>query len=410
MKRFSDTIHVAIDIGTTKICVLIAQPLGNEQSELLGIGKSVSHGLKKGIVVNIDQTVHSIKMAVQEAELMAGCRVEKAVIGISGSHIQSRNSLGMTTVKNGKVSNADIEKAIAAAQAIVLPEGQQILHALAQYFIIDGHQIVHDPRDMHAMRLEAMVHIITGSVSCVQNLITCCQHAGITVEDIVLEQLASAHAVLSPDERLLGVGLLDIGGGTADLAIYNNNAITHTYVLPIAGNHMTHDIALGLTTTVAQAELLKREYGFAMQSLLSQDQALSIVGVNGIDKSFVLQSEVVTILEARLTEMMQLVHQEIGTHQLGPKLKTGLVLTGGGSLVQGLDQLAQAILNIPVRLGVPSIPHEFAHSLQSPCYATAYGLLLHTLKKQDTATIHDLTGPVMARIFSRMKSWISDFL
>src|SRR5579871_6389307 len=246
---FSDRLLVAIDVGTTKICVIVAQQLDNQAVEVVGIGKAPSDGLRKGVVVDVAKTIQSIKAAVKEAEIMAGIEIDAASIGISGGHIQSVNSHGVVPLRRGEIRLQDIENVIAAAKAIPVPEGQQILHVLPQYFMVDSHNKVHYPLGMHGIRLEVMAHIILGATASVQNLVKCCETAGIKVTDIVLEQLASAQAVLSPDERELGIAVLDIGGGTSDLALYQQNNIRHTKVIPVAGNHFTNDIAVGLRTT-----------------------------------------------------------------------------------------------------------------------------------------------------------------
>ena len=259
-KGFNDKIIVSIDVGTTKICVLVAQILDNNHFEVIGVGKSPSHGLKKGVVVDIGKTIHSIKAAVREAELMTGISISAASVGISGGHIKSINSQGVVPVKHAEIYQSDVHNVLAAARAIPIPEGMQILHVLPQFFVIDSHTRIHNPVGMHGIRLEVQAHIIMGAIASVQNLIKCCELAGVKVTDIILEQLASAHAVLSEDERNLGVCMLDIGGGTSDFAVYQHNSIVHTMVLPIAGNHFTNDLAVGLRTTIQEAERIKKEH------------------------------------------------------------------------------------------------------------------------------------------------------
>ena len=258
-------ILVALDVGTTKISVLVAQKVDQTSMNIVGIGRAPSYGVSRGMVVDIAQAVHSIKRAVTEAELMAGCKIEAVTVGISGAHIQSITSQGMIPIKNGQIRAHDVSAVLAAAKAVVIAEGQQILHVLPQYYTIDSHQRVADPEGMFGVRLDAQVHIITGSVASVQNLVRCCTAAGVGVKDIVLEPLASADAVLSPDERELGIALLDIGGGTADFAIYQQGAMRHTKIFPVAGNHITHDIALCLRTTLKDAERVKQEFGSAVR-------------------------------------------------------------------------------------------------------------------------------------------------
>jgi len=408
-KVYADRIKTSIDIGTTKICVIIAQQLDADRIEVLGMGKAPSHGLKKGVVVDIAKTIHSIQRAVQEAELMAGIPVESAYIGISGAHIHSLNSQGLVPIKHGDVRAADIADVIASAQAIPVPEGQQILHVLPQYYIIDGREKVQDPFGMHGIRLEVEAHIILGAVSSVQNLIKCCESAGVKVADVILEQLASAEAVLSEDERELGVGVLDIGGGTADLALYQHGSIRHTMVLAVAGNHFTNDIAIGLRTTIEDAERVKREYGLASIKLLEQDEPIEVEMVQGNIRNTVQRSELVSIIEPRTRELLSLVHEEIIKRKLVSFIPSGMVITGGGSLLKGIKQVAEEIFDMPVRLGVPRIEYDLPESLHNPIYATGYGLLKHAIKKEKQASVHAVDGPLLQRLTERMRSWVADF-
>ncbi len=403
-----ENILVAIDIGTTKICVLIAQRLSDDHCEIIGIGKAPSLGLARGVVVDIGPAVHSIQTAVKEAELMAGLAIESAYIGISGSHIQAINSQGMIPIKNGQITEADIANVIAAAKAVQIPEGQQILHVLPQYYTIDSHLRVRDPRNMHGIRLESQVHIITGGTSSVQNLVRCCEMAGIKVRDIILEPLASADAVLSKDECELGIAMLDIGGGTSDFAIYQQGSIRHTHIFSIAGNLFTNDIALCLRTTRQEAERIKKEYGSVCPSL-SHDEILEIDTVHGEQKQVIMTQELATILESRAAELFELVSIEMHKHHLHSFAPAGLVLTGGGSLLHGMKELGEKILGIPVRVGKPKISFNFKEALDNPIFATGYGLLVHSMKKNKSNAIENLSGPLVSKIFSRMKSWVYDF-
>lgn len=408
-KVFSDRVIVAIDVGTTKICVLVAQQLDNENIEMLGVGKAPSEGLKKGVVVDVAKTIHSIKAAIKEAELMAGFQIENVGVGISGGHIQSLSSQGMVPIKRGEVRVGDIEAALESAKAIPIPEGMQILHVLPQYFVIDAHTKIHDPLGMHGIRLEVQAHIILGAVASVQNLVKCCEMAGVKVTDIILEQLASADAVLSPDERELGVAVLDIGGGTSDLAIYQQGSIRHTMVLPVAGNHFTNDVAIGLRTTLLEAERVKKEYGLATPLVLEEDILFEVKSVHGNDKHIVEQTELMNILGPRAQEILSIVHEEILKKHLQPFIATGLVLTGGGALLRGMQDLAQTIFSCPVRIGSPRLTHDMPESLDSPIYATAYGLIIHMLKKSHMQSMDTMSGPLVTRLFARMKSWVADF-
>ncbi len=406
---FSKKIIVSIDVGTTKISVLVAQVLDAGNFEIIGIGKSPSDGLKKGVVADIAKTVHSIKNAVKEAEIMAGISIESASIGISGGHINSMNSHGVVPLKHGNVKPFDITNVLAAARAVPVPDGQQILHVLPQYFIIDGHDRVQEALGMHGIRLEVQAHIILGGIASVQNLIKCCELAGIKVTDIILEQLASGDAVLSDDERQLGVAVLDIGGGTSDLALYQQGNIRHTMVLPLAGNHFTNDLAVGVRTTLREAERIKKQFGNVYCITPSEGDALEVEAVQGSDKHIISATDMNAILQARAAEILMLVQQEITSKQLQPFMRTGLVLTGGGALLKGMKELGEHIFKVPVRIGAPRVSYQLPELLDSPIFATGYGLLINTLRRDQEGGMDSLNGPLVKRIFTRMKSWVSDF-
>ncbi|MBT3455668.1 cell division protein FtsA [bacterium] len=406
---FKDDIVVSVDVGTTKICVIIAKRLGNGDVDLLGIGTVPSIGLKKGVVVDINKAVTSIRKAIREAEVMAGTMVEQAYVGIAGGHISSLNSQGIVPIKNGEVSQKDINTVISAAQAVPIPEDQQILHVLPQYFIVDSRDRVQNPLGMHGVRLEAQVHIVVGSVASVQDLVKCCQLAGIKVKDIVLEQLASAEAVLSYDERELGVAVLDIGGGTSDLALYYSGTIRHTRVIPVAGNHFTNDLAVGLHTTINGAERVKQRYGNLFVSPSDIGKQIQVEHVQGNRYQDVALKQVQDILKARAKELLGIVQKEIVQYNLEHFVTSGLVLTGGGSLLDGFRQLASESFGMPARIGYPKSEDQLPELLESPLYATGYGLLLHAMKKEKNNMINNLQGPMTYRVFMRMKSWVSDF-
>ena len=405
----SDRLITSIDVGTTKICVLVAQQLDGDAVEVIGIGKYPSEGLRKGVVVDVAKTIHSIKMAVKEAELMAGITIESAVIGISGGHIQSRNSHGVVPIKRGEVTQLDIANALAAAKAIPIASDQQILHVLPQYFIIDSRDRVQDPLGMHGIRLEVQSHIIMGAIASVQNLIKCCESAGVQVTDIVLEQLASAAAVLSKDERELGIAMLDIGGGTSDLALYHGGSIRHTMVLPVAGNHFTNDLAVGLRVSLQDAEHIKKNYGLVCENLFQHDECIEVNLVHGNQKQIVPIVELTSILRPRAQELLSIVHEEIVKYHLQPFMPMGLVLTGGGSLLLGMTELAQEIFNVPVRIGLPRTRVPLQESLQNPMYATGYGLLVYSVAARHQAFLSGSDAPMIKRVYGRMKSWVMDF-
>ncbi|NBV40879.1 cell division protein FtsA [bacterium] len=401
-------IITAIDVGTTKICVLIAKQVGDEL-EILGIGKTPSLGLKKGVVVDINQTVQSIQKAISEAQLMAEYQIQEAYIGISGSHIQSFNSAGAVPIRKGQVQQSDVQEVLAAAKAVPLKEGQQVLHVLPQYFIVDGKDKVTNPIGLHGVRLEAVVHVITGSVASIQDLITCCEKTGVKVKDIILEQLASAAAVLSSDEKTLGVGVLDIGGGTSDFAVYQNDAIRYTKVLPIAGNMFTSDLAVGVRSTLHDAERIKKECGYVGGHTFDIDDAVDIEMVQGNITCSIEKNKISHILRSRAEELLLMLDHDMKKNNIKPYMISGLVITGGGSLLRGIDELARKILSVPVRIGKPRVTTLLPESLQNPIYATGYGLLVYVMQNRAHNSMETMQGPMVKKIMLKMKSWISDF-
>lgn len=409
MAKVFHSLLTAIDVGTTKISVLIAQKLTDDSVEILGIGKSPSDGLDKGVVVDVARTVQSVRQAVKEAELMAGCSISQAYIGISGSHISSFNTHGAVPIKKLQVTQSDIAAVLTVAQAVPIEEGQKVLHALPQYFMVDGKDRIVNPLGLHGIRLEAVVHVITGAIASIQNLIKCCELAGVVVKDIVLEQLASADGVLSFDERALGVGVLDIGGGTSDFAVYQQGSIRYTKVFPIAGNYFTKDLAVGLRATLYDAERFKREHGFVGIISPEQDQELQIESVYGGETHGVSKQQAGYILQARALELFSLLQEEIKRASLRSTMTAGLVLTGGGSLLQGMDELANKLLKIPVRIGSPRVDCSYANALSSPMHATGYGLLKYALRKDKNESMDQMEGPMVQKILVKMRSWVDKF-
>jgi len=408
----------AIDIGTTKICVLIAEVLEGGDVSIVGMGQYPSYGLKKGVVVNIKSTVESIKRALKEAETMAGVCVETAVVGIAGSHIKSFNSTGVVGIKRRDVTQHDIDRVIEAAKAVPIPQDREILHVLPQHFRVDGQEFVQDSLGMYGVRLEAQVHIVTGAISSAQNIIKACDLAGVKVSDIVLEQLASAQSVLTASERELGVGILDIGGGTADFAIYKEGRIRHSRVFPIAGNHFTNDIAIGLGIPIQQAEDLKKKYGCVTDDAyyeMDVDHVTIPLDYEGGSKDIDTYS-LLEILQPRAEEIFAFLKEEIMQNRLACYMPSGLVLTGGGALLRGLQKLVKTSYQMPVRVGMPH--YYFSHGtqnavpdmLRSPVYATAYGLLSFALRRDGQGLQAVGDTPLIMQVFRRMKSWIHDFL
>lgn len=419
-KNIFNNVFAAIDIGTTKICVLIAINTSQGDIEVIGLGQHPSYGLKKGVVVNIAKTVDSISKALKQAEEMSGCKVEYATVGISGGHIQSLNSTGVVAVKNEEISQEDIDRVIEAAKAVAIPQDQEILHVLPQYFKVDGQDLILDSLGMSGVRLEAQIHIITGAIASAQNIIKSCELAGVKVADIVLEQLASSDAVLTESERELGVGILDIGGGTSDFAIYKDARIMHSKVIPIAGNHFTNDLAIGLGIPISQAEELKKKYGFVWEDRyldLEKDKLDIDLGYQGKTKTVDTYS-LYEVLQPRAEEVFDFLVDEVVKFRLKSFMPSGLVLTGGGSMLAGMKELAQNRFNLPVRIGVP-VRYSKINSgnisvvpdlLKNPIYATSYGLLIYAGGHNNSEFNFTQDGSAFKKVFKRMKSWIYDFI
>lgn len=417
-QHFFGNYVTAIDIGTTKICVLIAHLDAKGNLEVIGVGKHPSFGLKKGVVVDINKTVESIKAAVKEAEGMAGVKVEVAGVGISGGHIKSLNSTGVVAIKGKDVTQQDIDRVIDAAKAVPLAEGQDILHILPQYFRVDGQEYILDSLGMYGVRLEAQVHIITGAIASAQNIVKSCELAGVRVSDIVLEQLASAEAVLTDAEREMGVGIIDIGGGTCDLAVYKDKRIRHSKVLPIAGNHFTNDLSVGLGIPREKAEEIKKMFGAVGYNYWNNFDNKTIevdLGYDGGIKKIDLDM-VSDILRFRAEEIFELFADDIAQYRLQTFMPSGVVLTGGGSLLAGVDDVAKHFLGTQVRIGYPLSSQEgivkfmLPDVLKSPIYSTGYGLLLYMIKERGKEFYGGAKGSTFTRVVDRMKSWLYDFL
>lgn len=396
-------IVAALDIGTTKICAVVAHQV-DDKFEILGVSNVSSLGLKKGIVVNMSQAVNSIRLAIKEAELASGCKISSAVVGISGSHIQSQTSVASIPIKKDRVKEQDITKVLEKAKAVSVPSGYQILHSETEHFMIDDYP-VSDPVDMFANRLQAKVHIIIGSVSYVQNLIRCCELAGILVSDIVLEHLASADAVLSADEKMIGCGVLDIGGGTSDFAVFNNGVLKDTKVFAVASTQITNDLAVCLRSSLKDAERVKFQYEALKNT--EPSQMVEIELAQGAAKQLVPVQALTSVIESRVYELFSLLEQEIRSKNLHRFMPAGIILTGGGSLLHGIDRIAQSILKCPIRLGAPNFEGFQKDSLSSPIYSTVYGLMKQKCEMSNKNLVNNLTGPLISRIFLRMKSWVT---
>ncbi len=367
MSNKRENLIVGLDIGTTKICAIVGN-LTDEGLDIVGIGTSPSRGLRKGVVINIESTVGAIRKAIQEAELMAGCEIKSVFAGIAGGHIKGFNSQGVIAIKNREVNNEDIRRVIDAAKAIAIPMDREVIHILPQEFIIDDQDGIKEPLGMSGVRLEAKVHIVTGAVASAQNIIKSCNRAGVDVADIVLEQLASSEAVLAADEKELGVALIDIGGGTTDIAIFVDGAIKHTAVLSLGGNHLTNDIAVGLRTPMAEAEKIKQQYGCCLTSMVGKDETIEVPSVGGREPRVLSRQLLAEILEPRVEEIFTLVNREIVKSGFEDLIASGVVITGGTSILPGMPELAEQIFNLPVRRGVPQDIGGLTDVVNSPIY------------------------------------------
>lgn len=407
-KKSERNIITGLDIGTSKIVALVGEVTADGVIELIGIGRHPSRGLKRGVVVDIEATVNSIQRAVQEAELMAGCEVRSVYTGIAGSHIRSLNSHGIVAIRDNEVSQADVERVIDAAKAVAIPADQKILHILPQEFIIDNQGSIREPIGMAGVRLEARVHIVTGSVSAAQNIAKCVRRCGLEVRDIILEQLASSHAVLTDDEKELGVCLVDIGGGTTDIAIFYEGAIQYTAVIPIAGDQVTNDIAMALRTPTKAAEAIKTNYGCAMSELANSSQMIEVLSVNERPGRKISSKALSDVVSARYEELFSLVRNELRRSGFEDLVAAGIVLTGGASKVNGAIELAEMCFEMPVRHGCAQQIAGLAEATTNPSLATGVGLLLHGFQQQYEGGYN---VPVLSDgnsgVWLKMKKWFN---
>ena len=405
-----DNLIVGLDIGTTKICAIVGA-VTEDGIDIVGIGTSPSKGLRKGVVINIESTVSAIKKAIEEAELMAGCEIKSVYAGIAGGHIKGFNSQGVIAIKNREVSPEDVKRVIEAAKAIAIPMDREVIHILPQEFIIDDQDGIREPLGMSGVRLEAKVHIVTGAVASAQNIVKSCNRAGLEVADIVLEQLSSSEAVLSADEKELGVALVDIGGGTTDIAIFVDGAIKHTSVLSLGGNHLTNDIAVGLRTPMAEAERIKQKYGCCLSSLVGKDETIEVPSVGGRKPRVLSRQLLCEILEPRVEEIFTLVNREIVKSGLEDLIASGVVITGGSTILEGMPELAEQIFNLPVRRGLPQRIGGLIDVVNSPVYATGVGLVVYGSKNVNAHEFptQQSDDTVFRRVSRRMKEWFGEF-
>jgi cell division protein FtsA len=408
MSKKSDNLIVGLDIGTTKICCIVGH-MAEDGLEVVGIGTSPSRGMRKGVVINIESTVAAIRKAIREAELMAGCEIKSVFTGIAGGHIRGMNSQGVIAIKNREVTSEDLQRVIDAAKAIAIPMDREVLHILPQEFIIDDQDGIREPLGMSGVRLEAKVHIVTGAVASAQNIIKSCNRAGVDVADIVLEQLASSEAVLSADEKELGVALVDIGGGTADIAIYSDGAIKYTSVLSIGGDHLTNDIAVGLRTPMAEAEKIKQAYGCCLTSMVGKDETIEVPSVGGREPRILSRQLLAEILEPRVEEMFSLINREIIKSGYDELIASGVVITGGTAILPGMPELAEQIFNLPVRRGTPIDIGGLADVVNSPIYASGVGLVKYGSMNSQAQKFKVGEDNMFERVAKRLKEMFSDF-
>lgn len=404
-KKTEKGMIVGLDIGTSKVVAIVGEVNDENQIEIIGIGSHPSRGLKKGVVVNIESTVQSIQRAIEEAELMAGCQIHAVHAGIAGSHVKSLNSHGIVAIKDKEVMPTDVDRVIDAARAVAIPADQRILHILPQEFIIDEQEGVREPVGMSGVRLEAKVHLVTGAVSAAQNIVKCVRRCGLEVDDIILEQLASSQSVLTEDEKELGVCLVDIGGGTTDLAVFTEGAIRHTAVIPIAGDQVTNDIAVALRTPTQHAEEIKVKYACALRQLANPDDTIEVPSVGDRPPRRLSRQTLAEVVEPRYEELLTLVQAELRRSGFEDLVAAGIVLTGGSAKMEGVIDLAEEVFHMPVRLGVPQGVSGLVDVVRNPIYATGVGLLLfaHQCRSSGGVDIRHEGG--FNGVMRRMKSW-----
>ncbi len=409
-KKSDRNLIVGLDIGTSKVVALVGEIKSDNSIEIIGFGSHPSRGLKKGVVVNIESTVASIQRAVEEAQLIAGCQINSVYTGIAGSHVRSLNSHGIVAIRNKEVTAEDVERVIDAARAVAIPADQKILHILPQEFVIDNQEGIREPVGMAGVRLEAKVHIVTGAESAAQNIVKCVQRCGLSVDDIVLEQLASSYAVLADDEKELGVCLVDIGGGTTDIAVFSGGAIRYTAVIPIAGDQVTNDIAVSLRTPTQHAEEIKLKYACALSQLAHADETIEVPSVGDRPPRRLARQTLAEVVEPRYEELFAMVRQELQRSGYEEVVAAGVVLTGGSSKMEGAVELAEEVFHMPVRLGSPQHVTGLGDVVRNPIYATGVGLLLYG--RENYVRHQRRASPVITQInvrnvWERMKGWFN---
>jgi len=403
-------IIVGLDIGTTKICAVVGEVV-HDTIEIIGVGTHPSEGLRKGVVINIEKTVNSIKEAIEEAETMAGCEISSVYAGIAGGHIKGFNSHGVIALKEREVTRKDIDRVIEAASAVAIPMDREVIHVLEQEFIVDEQDGILDPMGMSGVRMEAKIHIVTGAVTSAQNIIKCANRAGLDVHDIVLESIASSEAVLTNEERNLGVALIDFGGGTTDMAVFSRGSIKHTSVLALGGDNLTYDISIGIRTATLEAEKIKMKYGCALTSMIGTDETIEVPGVGGRGPRTLPRQFLGEILEPRLEEIFTLLQSELIRAGYEDAINSGIVITGGSSELSGIPEIAEQIFNVPCRIGYPERVGGLVEVINKPMYATAVGLVLYGAKQNSSSKkfrIRDTN--IFTKVMERMKRWFKDVI
>jgi len=405
LKKTDKKLIVGLDIGTSKVSAVVGEVSEERGVDVIGIGIHPSRGLKKGVVVNIESTVQSIQRAVEEAELMAGCQINSVYAGIAGSHIRSLNSHGIVAIRDKEVTASDVDRVIDAARAVAIPADQKIIHILPQEFIIDNQEGIKEPIGMSGVRLESKVHMVTGAVSAAQNIIKCVRRCGLEVDDIILQQLASSYSVLLDDEKELGVCLVDIGGGTTDIAVFTEGAIRHTAVIPIAGDQVTNDIAVALRTPTQNAEEIKVKYACALAQLATAEESIEVPSVGERPPRRLARQTLAEVVEPRYEELLTLVQAELRRSGFEDLIAAGVVLTGGSSKMEGLMELAEEILHMPVRIGAPQSVSGLTDVVRNPIYATGVGLLLFGHNNMHERGAQSVASGSFKSVWDRMKSW-----
>ena len=404
-KREERKLLIGLDIGTSKVVAIVGELSPENTLEVIGIGSHPSRGLKRGVVVNIESTVQSIQRAIEEAELMSGCEINTVYAGIAGSHVRSLNSHGIVAIRDKEVSSGDIDRVIDAARAVAIPADQKVLHVLPQEFLIDSQEGIREPIGMSGVRLEAKVHLVTGAVSAAQNIVKCVQRCGLDVEDVVLEQLASSFSVLTEDEKELGICLVDMGGGTTDLAVFRGGAIQHTAVIPIAGDQVTNDIAISLRTPTQHAEEIKIKYACALSQLANLDETIEVPSVGDRPPRRLARQTLAEVVEARYEELFTLVRDELRRSGFEELIAAGLVLTGGSAKMEGAVELAEEIFHVPVRLGVPQYVEGLVDVVRNPIHATGVGLLIYGKEAVQAEPERAADRAGMPGMFQKMGKW-----